>query len=54
MDMIRQGQINCECGNEFCFQSVRESIPCVKCGKMNKNEGDPVPELEEEKLEEGD
>lgn len=45
--MMRQGQINCECGNEFYFQSLREQVPCMKCGKMHDNEGEPIPEIEE-------
>lgn len=49
------GNIECECGNNFSFISPREEIPCMKCGKMHKNEGVPVPELgEEEAPEEGD
>lgn len=54
MYTMLQGQIKCECGNVFCFQSIREKIPCMKCGKMHKNEGEPVPEIEEEASKEGD
>ena len=53
--IMKQGQINCECGNAFFFQSIREEIPCMKCGKTHKNEGEPVLEIEEEEApEEGD
>lgn len=55
IEIMRQGQINCECGNEFYFQSIRETIPCMKCGKVHPNKGEPVPEIEEEETpEEGD
>lgn len=50
--MMKQGTIKCKCGNEFYFQSIREEIPCMKCGKMHKNEGEPV--VEEETPEAGD
>lgn len=55
IEIMRHGQINCECGNEFYFQSIRGNVPCMKCGKMHKNEGEPVPEIEEKEApEEGD
>lgn len=56
MGIMRQGKIDCECGNEFYFQSIQEEIHCMKCGKMHKNEGEPVPIkeeiIEDEKIEE--
>lgn len=51
--MMKQGMIKCDCDNEFYFQSIRETIPCMKCGKMHKNEGEPVP-IEEEIIIDGD
>ena len=51
MDMMRQGKINCECGNEFYYESIRESIPCMKCGKMNPNNGEPIQEEQIEATE---
>lgn len=45
--MMKQGMIKCECGNEFYFQSIRESVPCMKCGKMNPNNGEPCVEKAE-------
>lgn len=50
--MMKQGMIYCECGNEFYFQSIRDNITCMKCGKMHKNEGDPVEEMAEEQEDE--
>ena len=47
MNIMLQGKINCECGNEFYFQSIRKEIPCMKCGKMHKNEGDTFEDIEE-------
>ena len=49
MDIMLQGQINCECGNNFYFMSIREEVPCMRCGKMHKNEGEPVPPKQEDK-----
>lgn len=49
--MMKQGDIICECGNEFGFQSIREEIPCMKCGKMHKNEGEQVP-IEDKEINE--
>lgn len=47
----RQGTIKCECSNEFYFQSIRKEIPCMKCGKMHPNNGEPVTEEPEEQTE---
>lgn len=47
--MMKQDTIKCECGNEFYFQSIRDYIPCMACGRMHPNEGAPVEELTEEK-----
>lgn len=55
MEIMRKGKIKCDCGNEFYFQSVREEVPCMGCGRMHKNEGEPVPAepcVEEESTEE--
>lgn len=41
---MREGKITCNCGNVFYFQSTREEIPCIKCGKMHPNNGEPVQE----------
>lgn len=49
-EIMKQGKINCECGNEFYFESIQETIPCMKCGKMHKNEGGPV-QIEEGAIE---
>lgn len=44
MEIMRSGKITCECGNEFYFRSVREEVPCMACGMMHPNNGEPVPE----------
>ena len=49
--MMKHGEIRCECGNVFYFQSIRKEIPCMKCGTMHPNNGEPV--SEEPSLEEG-
>ena len=49
---MRQGTIECECGNVYYFQSIRDEIICMKCGKMNPNNGESVPETPEPTLEE--
>ena len=52
MDIILQGQIDCQCGNGYYFQSIRETVLCMKCGKMNPNNGEPIPEPTDEELTE--
>lgn len=50
--MMKKGMIKCDCGNEFYFQSIREFVPCMACGKMHSNEGEEViKELTEEENE---
>lgn len=49
--MMKQGYIECECGNVYYFQSIRDEIICMKCGKMNPNNGEPIPEQPEELTE---
>jgi hypothetical protein len=51
-EIMKYGQKECECGNDFYFQSIRKEIPCMKCGKMHPNNGEPIPE--EPPVEEGD
>lgn len=46
--MMKKGMIKCDCGNEFYFQSIREVVPCMACGKMHSNEGEPISETQEE------
>jgi hypothetical protein len=48
---MKQGYIECECGNVYYFQSIRDEIICMKCGKMNPNNGEPIPEQPEELTE---
>ena len=45
---MKQGMIKCECGNEFYYESIKEYIPCMKCGKMHLNEGEEITEGIEE------
>lgn len=52
LDKMLQGSIKCKCGNEFYFQSIRKQIPCMACGKMHPNNGEPIPEPTEEELTE--
>ena len=52
MDIIRQGEIKCECGNKYHFKSMREAIICMQCGKMNPNNGELCEDIEDEKIEE--
>ena len=51
--MMREGMIECECGNVYYFCSIRDEIICMKCGKMNPNNGEPIQqeELTEEEVE---
>jgi len=51
-EVMLKGHIQCECGNNFYFQSRRNEVICMKCGKMHPNNGEPIPE--EPPTEEGD
>lgn len=48
-EVIRKGQIECECGNTYFFESIYPKIKCMKCGKMNDNNGEIV--VQEELIE---
>jgi len=49
---MKYGTIKCECGKEFYFETVRNTVNCIGCGK----EWDALeyPELEEEENSEGE
>lgn len=52
-EIMRKGQIDCECGNSYLFRSIYLQIKCMKCGKMNDNNGEiVVEEIEETPTEE--
>lgn len=52
LELMLKGSIKCKCGNEFWYESMREQIPCMACGKFHDNNGEPVPEPIEELTEE--
>lgn len=49
VEVMRKGQIDCECGNTYFFGSIYPQIKCMKCGKMNPNNGEIV--VQEELIE---
>lgn len=47
MDAImKQGSVKCECGNEYFYSSIYPKVVCMKCKKMNTNNGNIVVEDE--------
>ena len=47
-EVMKRGTIECECGNTYYYESIYPQIKCMKCGKMNANEGEIVPSEESE------
>jgi Zn finger protein HypA/HybF involved in hydrogenase expression len=41
-EIMKQGKIECECGNIFFFKSMRKEILCMKCGTTTPNNGELV------------
>lgn len=33
MEPMRYGTINCVCGQQFAFETVRVKVNCIKCSK---------------------
>lgn len=31
---MNKGTINCECGQEFYYETIRDFINCIHCGKQ--------------------
>ena len=31
--IMRKGEISCDCGQDFYFETLNEKINCIKCGK---------------------
>lgn len=50
---MRGGQITCECGQLFYFETVRDTVNCIKCGKKHdvSGFGPIVPEETEDETE---
>ncbi len=46
------GTINCECGQQFYFETVRRKLSCIRCGK--EHDVTDYPFKEEPPVEEGD
>mgnify|MGYP000847078779 FL=1 len=36
---MNKGTINCECGQEFYFETIRDFINCIHCGKQYEVKG---------------
>lgn len=51
---MKYGTIKCECGKEFYFETVRDTINCINCGKEYDVSGYPEKEEKEETPKEGD
>jgi hypothetical protein len=47
---MKKGNIKCECGQEFYYETIRDYVVCIKCGKRYELKL----ELSEDKDEVGD
>jgi len=43
-DIMKRGQIECECGNVYFVESIYPQVICMACKKVNDFNGDPIPE----------
>lgn len=41
---MKYGIINCTCGQEFYFETIREEVRCIKCNKKYSTAGYPEQE----------
>lgn len=48
-EKMRHGTINCSCGQQFYFETLRAKIYCIKCEK--EHDISSYPEIEEPKEE---
>lgn len=51
---MKAGNIECECGNKIYFETVRDAITCIGCGKEYDVSEYPEKEEKEETPKEGD
>ena len=51
---MKYGTINCTCGQEFYFETIREEVRCIKCNKKYSTADYPEQEevIEEEVIQE--
>ncbi|WP_167792032.1 hypothetical protein [Soehngenia longivitae] len=33
---MKKGNIKCECGQEFYYETIRDFVVCIKCGKRHE------------------
>lgn len=49
-----KGTINCDCGQEFYYETVRNFINCISCGKQYEAIDTKIDPVENEPAKEGD
>ena len=52
---LTKGDIECDCGNEWHYETLGDFLTCGKCRKRHRAEGEKVlyqPEIIEEEIEE--
>ena len=51
-EKMRHGTVNCSCGQQFYFETLRTQINCIKCDKTHDISSYPEKEEIEEIIEE--
>ena len=45
-NIMREGTIKCDCGQEFYFETTKDCIACIKCKKIHDVKSFPTKEVE--------
>jgi|LSQX01.3.fsa_nt_gb Zn finger protein HypA/HybF involved in hydrogenase expression len=45
-NVMREGTIKCDCGQEFYFETTMNYIDCIKCKKRHDVKSFPIKEVE--------
>ena len=44
---MKKGNITCECGQEFYYETIRDYVVCIKCGKSHELKLEPSEDIDE-------
>jgi len=47
-NVMRKGNIKCDCGQEFYFETTKDYIACIKCKKIHDVRSFPIEEVEDD------
>lgn len=46
---MKKGNIKCECGQDFYYETIRDYVICISCGKRYEFKVEVIDEKDEEK-----